>query len=310
MSVPSPASEAPLPRHVLPVRIGSTWYGIDALDVEEVVDLGPCVKIPRTPPQILGVLQWRARLRAVVDVAVLIEDAASVSKPETPRPRAVFVRSGDDATALPVHEVREVREVAGDDILSPRADLPWFVAVEARFDGGMMSILDLEALLDGGPQTSAPAPGAPEGPPTGAAFVVFPGVRVDYAIPAASVRSIASAADWQGAAPREVFDRPARPEGESDGDATSIARIVPATPIASAADGRPSTGRIIVVRAAGGNAALRVTGEITFLQVDPSLVLALPALVRTPDERSLVSGLAYLEGRPPLVVLDPLAMST
>jgi hypothetical protein len=64
-------------------------------------------------------------------------------------------------------------------------------------------------------------------------------------------------------------------------------------------------GQIILLAAEGATVPLRAFGKLSFRQLDVDLVQPVPAIVRNPGKRQVVSGIVFEGERRPLVVLDP-----
>jgi chemotaxis signal transduction protein len=171
-------------RHVLPVRIDATWFALDALDVEEILTPPSCVPLPAAPPRVVGVLRWRERALAVIDIG----DGAEGLAPGAVRSRVVVVRpsAGGEAIALPVSAVREVREASAAD--------PQVFDVAA-----LLHALGADAVGD------PPVQPLRSGSSGGAVhLVVISGSAFDCAMMVDVVRSIGSPRDWADAEPLDL----------------------------------------------------------------------------------------------------------
>jgi len=97
-------------RAVIPAMAGSTWFVLDALAVQEVMGARAWVPLPHASPETPGVLAWRGRAVAVLDVGKFL-DGCSPLRASAPCPRTLVVEAGDCTMAIPVDAVREVHEV-------------------------------------------------------------------------------------------------------------------------------------------------------------------------------------------------------
>jgi hypothetical protein len=71
----------------------------------------------------------------------------------------------------------------------------------------------------------------------------------------------------------------------------------------------PDSGHPILLVGAAENASpIRALGAVVLRQVEVSSVWPVPQLARSPGHRQTVSGVAFLEGHLPLLVLDPIAL--
>src|SRR4051794_26646243 len=60
----------PMIAQILPVRIHQAWLGVDARFVEEITSKQPWVEIPGARPAIPGIMPWRGKAIAVLDLGV------------------------------------------------------------------------------------------------------------------------------------------------------------------------------------------------------------------------------------------------
>lgn len=134
-------------------RVSGTWFAVDALRVWEVLGPQAWIPIPGASDRAPGVLGWRGKAVAVVDLAATVLGAGTL-KPGEPAPRTLIAEAAECSLAIPAEAVREVQEV-GDYRLEPvRAAQLRCVAGEVEIDGRPMPFVDLDALVEllaGGP---------------------------------------------------------------------------------------------------------------------------------------------------------------
>jgi chemotaxis signal transduction protein len=129
-------------RGYLLVRAEGRPYGIPVAHVLEVDDLGDVLDVPRALPAMRGVTTARARLVPLLHLGALL--GGREAPPETGR-TSVLVELGGRRVALEVDDADEV--VRADPLPVPRGQtLPWAVGVAEHRDGGLVPILDLQAL--------------------------------------------------------------------------------------------------------------------------------------------------------------------
>jgi len=127
-------------------RVEGQRYALHLLQVERVISMVAISTLPKTPPVVAGVINYRGSIVPVLDL----------------RPRfglrhrefgltdhLLLVRTTRRMLALPVDEVLGVNEISVDNLLTPSAILPgvgYVTGIVALADG-LLFIHDLEALL-------------------------------------------------------------------------------------------------------------------------------------------------------------------
>lgn len=133
-------------RGYLLVRVDGRAYGLPLTRVLEVSDLADVLDAPRAVPAVRGLTTLRGRLVPVVHLGALLGDRAA---PERRGGTVVLVHlgEGDRRVAFEVDDADEV--VREDPLPVPRGQsLPWAAGVARPKHGGLVPILDLEALED------------------------------------------------------------------------------------------------------------------------------------------------------------------
>jgi chemotaxis signal transduction protein len=119
---------------------------LDARRVIEVIGKAPWVPIPGAPRHLPGVVAWKGRAIAVVDLGVMLGVSAALS-PDEPPPRTVVAQTHAGTLALPVDSVREAEEV-GEYRLEPvEISFERFVSGQVDIHGNSVSVLDLQAIV-------------------------------------------------------------------------------------------------------------------------------------------------------------------
>jgi chemotaxis signal transduction protein len=132
---------------LLPIQVSGRWLVLDALAVQEILGQRPWVPVPGAPVNVPGVLAWRGRAIAVLDLGAVTEVAQPLA-PGDQRPRAVVVKIGETTVALLADAAREVQQVAADRVRPPHAARLRFASGEVEFDGVPMPVLDLGGILE------------------------------------------------------------------------------------------------------------------------------------------------------------------
>jgi len=95
---------------VMPVQLSTVWVAVGAEHLQEVRGVLPWVALPGAPPHLPGVVPWRGRAIAVLDLGSLLGVAPPV-QPNEPRPRTLIAQVNAIAFAIPATTVREVHEI-------------------------------------------------------------------------------------------------------------------------------------------------------------------------------------------------------
>ena len=118
-----------------------------------------------------------------------------------------------------------------------------------------------------------------------ATFIAMERQRALWGIHAQIVRAIVAAGDWEGDEPFDIAEA-----------------------LGLAAPRHDAARPILLVGPAENASPIRALGPVALRQVEVSSVLPVPQLARHPDQRQTVSGLSFVEGGMPLLVLDPIAL--
>ena len=130
----------------VPVQIGTVWLALDAAWVREVLGERPWVPLPGASPALPGVIAWRGRAIAVVDIGALT-GLANPLHPGRVRHRVVVAQFDPYTLALPVEAVREVMEVPEEEFRPPHATMQTYSAGEIDLLGVPTPVLDLPAVI-------------------------------------------------------------------------------------------------------------------------------------------------------------------
>lgn len=131
-------------------RLGGALYGIDTAQVVEIVPWGDVTRVPCTPSFVLGVIHYRGRVLAVVDLRALWDGAASLLGSET-EARVVVVAVAGLTFGLGVDGVTEVVQVDAHALapVVPAGNAPRPAFVRAMTKEGA-AVLDLDVLCQSG----------------------------------------------------------------------------------------------------------------------------------------------------------------
>ena len=127
-------------------------YGIEILQVKEIISMMPITKVPRTPKYFKGVINLRGKVIPVVDLRLRL---GMEERDYTPKTCIVVVelkRNGSSETlGVVVDSVCEVVNIKSDDTEEPPAfremlDTRYVVGI-AKTEGKMKVLLDMNKLL-------------------------------------------------------------------------------------------------------------------------------------------------------------------
>lgn len=149
------ANAAPL--QVVCFRVGAEEYALDIGAVQEIREMVPITRVPRTPPYITGVFNLRGRIAPVVDLKMRLAFGRSALTPET---RIIVVEDDERQVGVIVDEVTEtldidpeaVETLAGSTIGAPGAAGAGLEYVDgvAKHDDRLVILLNLDGILRGG----------------------------------------------------------------------------------------------------------------------------------------------------------------
>ncbi len=137
------------------VGLGGARYAVDLAAVAEVVVVPAVTRVPGAPDWLAGVVNWRGRVLAVVDLRPLV---GVVPAPVTRSARVVVLSSADVEAGLLVEEVSGLLDTTGTVAPVPPTVAP---AVAALLDGtvdtgsGPVALVAAPAVLALGRQLRA-----------------------------------------------------------------------------------------------------------------------------------------------------------
>jgi purine-binding chemotaxis protein CheW len=133
---------------VVTFRVGSQWFGVSVLDVQEVIGHQRISRVPLAGPGIAGLLNLRGRIVTAVDLHQRLEIPCTASESLM----NVVVRDGEELFALIVDEVGDVAEVTAGTLEPLPARLvgmwPRVCTGVVRMDQGLLAVVDVKRLLD------------------------------------------------------------------------------------------------------------------------------------------------------------------
>lgn len=137
-------------QHLIPFRFHKQWFALEADYVEQILGEQSYMAIPGSPPLFPGVMAWRGRATAILDLSKLV--AQSDSAPdgraaEEQRRRTLIVNAEGCSLGIPTDEVREALPREAAQLRPLHVSAVRFSSSEFEFLGTIAVVLDLPALL-------------------------------------------------------------------------------------------------------------------------------------------------------------------
>ncbi|HIJ81270.1 MAG TPA: chemotaxis protein CheW [Desulfuromonadales bacterium] len=130
-------------------RVSDELYGINIMDIKEIIKPREVTEVPRAPAFVSGILSLRGTIITVIDMRLRL---GLDLQPASGRERVVVVRNGDSLCGLLVDEVTQVVRIAAEGIEAAPAVLDGidrdFVSGIGRSGGKFIIILHLEHIAD------------------------------------------------------------------------------------------------------------------------------------------------------------------
>lgn len=130
-------------------RVSDEIYGINIMDIKEIIKPRDVTEVPRAPAFVSGVLSLRGTIIPIIDMRVRL--GLSTDEP-TGKERIVVIKSNTSLSGLLVDEVIQVVQVKPDAVEAAPIVLDGidrdFVTGIGRSDGRLMIILNLENISD------------------------------------------------------------------------------------------------------------------------------------------------------------------
>jgi purine-binding chemotaxis protein CheW len=136
----------------LTFRLGGEEYGLEILKVQEIIQMQPVTRVPRTPDHIRGVINLRGKVIPVVDLRkkFSLEDAH-----DTEKTCIIVVQITLDVLkvvmGIIIDEVMEVLDIRAENIEeTPAFDASVtteFILGMGKIGGGVKILLDIDRVL-------------------------------------------------------------------------------------------------------------------------------------------------------------------
>ena len=130
---------------ILAFSLAGETYGVETCHVREVCQLKDLTAVPCTPPFVVGVMNLRGQILAIVDLREFFQLPA---RGLTDLNRVIVLRGGDNELGLLADSIDGLRSVRASDL---QEGLPTLTGIRERFlkgvTGRMLAVLDDDRLL-------------------------------------------------------------------------------------------------------------------------------------------------------------------
>lgn len=129
-------------------KIGNEEYGLDILQVQEILKLPKVTKLPKSKPYIMGVIDLRGKVLPIVELSKLFGiDTGQLGEAA----RAIVVNIAGKKVGLGIDSVSHVIKVNASDIEPPppvvRGISGKYIVGVAKMEEGFVIILDITQLF-------------------------------------------------------------------------------------------------------------------------------------------------------------------
>ena len=136
-------------QELLCFRVAEEKYGVNIMEIKEIIKPREVTEVPRVPPYVSGVLSLRGIIIPVFNMHKRLGHAVAQ---ESGKERIIVMKKGEEFCGVMVDEVIQVVRISSATIEPPPAVLDGidrdFVGGIGRFDGQMLILLNLEKVLD------------------------------------------------------------------------------------------------------------------------------------------------------------------
>ncbi|MCC7010694.1 MAG: chemotaxis protein CheW [Acidobacteria bacterium] len=138
----------PASRQFATFMLGDLWYGVDVLQVQEVIRFQTMTPVPLAPRTVRGLINLRGQIVTAIDMR---QRLAMASRAADAQPMNVVVRTGGGAVSLLVDGIGDVLaprpsqfERIPDTVGRPVRDV---VTGVYKLDGRLLLVLDVERTV-------------------------------------------------------------------------------------------------------------------------------------------------------------------
>jgi len=136
-------------QELLCFRVAKEKYGVNIMEIKEIIKPREVTEVPRVPPYVSGVLSLRGIIIPVFNMHKRLGHAVAE---DSGKERIIVMKKGEEFCGVMVDEVIQVVRISSATIEPPPAVLDGidrdFVGGIGRFDGQMLILLNLGKVLD------------------------------------------------------------------------------------------------------------------------------------------------------------------
>ncbi len=136
-------------RQLCTFSIDQHLFGIDVLDVQEIIRQQETTRVPLASPMIHGLINLRGQIVTVID---LRQRLGLPPRANSAPPINVVVRSDDGATSLLVDEIGDMLNVEAESFETPpetvRGPVRDLMSGVCKLDGRLLLVLDTAKTVD------------------------------------------------------------------------------------------------------------------------------------------------------------------
>lgn len=129
-------------------RVGTQWFGVPVIAVQEVLSRQRLARIPLAPPEVTGLLNLRGQIVTAINLHRILGSGTSSEATAM----NIVVRHRDELFAMIVDEVGDVVAVAAQSVepLPATLDTRWKDACHGvvQWPHGLLAVLEPGRLLD------------------------------------------------------------------------------------------------------------------------------------------------------------------
>jgi purine-binding chemotaxis protein CheW len=134
--------------------VGTLFFGVDVLQVQEVIRHQDMTRIPLAPGAVSGLINLRGQIVTAIDLRHRLGLPAKVVETPEDQPLNVVIRTPEGAISLLVDEIGDVMHVADDVLETPPPTLsePARRLIDGvyKLDGQLLLVLNTTTAVDVG----------------------------------------------------------------------------------------------------------------------------------------------------------------